>query len=44
MAAPRDATDPGSVSSGEVIEVDGMLWKPKPEATSTARSSGVSGR
>ena len=35
MAAPRDATDSGSVSSGEVIEVDGMLWKPKPQATST---------
>jgi hypothetical protein len=35
MAAPRDATDSGSALSGEVIEVDGMLWKPKPEATST---------
>jgi hypothetical protein len=35
MAVPSDTTDSGSVSGGEVIEVDGRLWKPKPGATST---------
>jgi hypothetical protein len=35
MAALPDATDSGPVSAGEVIEVDGLLWKPKPGATSS---------
>jgi hypothetical protein len=33
MAAPPDATGSGSASSGEVIEVDGLPWKPRPGAT-----------
>jgi hypothetical protein len=33
MAAPPDATGSSSVSSDEVIEVDGLLWKPRPGAT-----------
>jgi hypothetical protein len=35
MATPPDATGSGSASSGEVIEVDGLLWKPKPGTTAT---------
>jgi hypothetical protein len=35
LAAPPDATGSGPVPAGEVIEVDGLLWKPKPGATSS---------
>jgi hypothetical protein len=33
MAAPPDTTGSGSASSGEVIEVDGLLCKPSPGAS-----------
>lgn len=36
MATPPDATGSGSASRGEVIEVDGLLWKPRPEASSSS--------
>jgi hypothetical protein len=36
MAAPPDVAGSGSVSSGEVIEVDGLLWKPRPGASSSS--------
>jgi hypothetical protein len=35
MAVLPDTTGFGSDSSGEVIEVDGLLWKPKPGTTAT---------
>jgi hypothetical protein len=35
MAAPSDTTGSGPVPAGEVIEVDGLLWKPKSGATSS---------
>jgi hypothetical protein len=35
MAAPSDTTGSGPVPASEVIEVDGLLWKPKSGATSS---------
>lgn len=36
MAAPPDATGSGSASSGEVIEVDGLLRTPRSGASSSS--------
>jgi len=35
MPDPPAATDSGSLSGSEVIEIDGLLWKPRPGATAS---------